>query len=122
MVFTTHRFGLITLRHQYTGKWIIESIEDDTPDLEMQADIHKMLQKIEKLKPTLTHLQVTVIETRLLSPNKATAKSISKRCKCSVPQVYLAEKKVMEMIRSAVLADPTVLPVGDHLDTVTDQE
>ncbi len=110
------------MRHQYTGKWLIEDFEDQTPDLEMHIDILKMLQKIEKLKPTLTPLQVTVIETRLLAPNKATAKAISKQCKCSVPQVYLAEKKVMEMIREVVLADPTVGIVGDHLDTVTDEQ
>lgn len=87
-------------------------------ELDLHVDISKMLEKIDRLKPTLSTLQQTVIETRLLANSKETAKSISKRCNCSVPQVYLAEKKVMELIRQAVLADTAVLTVTDHLDTV----
>lgn len=104
--------------HQYKGTREDEVYPDIEFALDVQADIRKMLQKIEKLKPTLTPLQVTVIETRLLSADKATAKSISKRCNCSVPQVYLAEKKVMELIRNEVLSNSTVTTVSDHLDAV----
>lgn len=108
--------------HLYKGTRENEIQPDVEPELDVRIDILKMLQKIETLKPTLTPLQVTVIETRLLAADKATAKSISKLCKCSVPQVYLAEKKVMELIRAAVLTHAPVLPVADHLDAVAGQE
>ncbi len=88
-------------------------------ELDLHVDIFKMLEKIDRLKPTLPPLQQTVIETRLLASSKETAKSISKRCNCSVPQVYLAEKKVIELIRQAVLADAAVLSITNHLHAVS---
>lgn len=90
-------------------------------ELDLHVDITRMLEKIDHLKSTLPPLQKTVIETRLLAANKETAKSISKRLNCSVPQVYLAEKKVMELIRTAVLSNTPVLAISNHLDAVSDE-